>query len=233
MHKPSVIAIIPARGGSKGLPGKNIYPLANKPLIAWSIEAALNSTYIDDVVVTSESNEILKVADDFGAKTLKRPEELAQDTTLTEPVITHLLESIETTYEYLILLQPTSPLRDSKDINNAFSLLYSHHEADGLISVYEPTHHPLKSFTNTSEGYLKGLYNNQAPFMRRQDLPIAYYPNGAIYITKTTQFLETHKLYSEKTLPFVMSEARSLDIDTLEDIQKTERYLQKESNARD
>lgn len=230
MSKPKVLAIIPARGGSKGLKDKNIASLLSKPLIAWSIEAALHSSTITNTLVSSDSDTILDIAKQYGASILKRPDALAKDTTPSEPVISHVLENVSESYDYLILLQPTSPLRNSKDIDAAFNLLMRK-EADALISVYEPSHHPLKSFTTTAEGYLEGIVNNDYPFMRRQDLPQAMYPNGAIYIISVALFKQTQKLFAEKTLAYLMPQSRSIDVDSQEDLALIEAYLLKEARA--
>ncbi len=221
-HK--ILAIIPARGGSKGLKRKNIYPLLNKPLIAYTIESTLQSDTICDVYVSSEDDEILSVSQKYGAKTHKRPKALAQDTSTSEVVISNLLDAIDESYTHLILLQPTSPLRNEKDIHKAFETFFSSN-ASALISVTQPTHSPLKAFTCNSEGYLKGVVNDTYPFMPRQELPKCYYPNGAIYIVEVAYFLEHKKLFSPKTIAFEMSEDRSIDIDTIEDIKKIEKIL--------
>lgn len=232
MKKNKIISIIPARGGSKGLKGKNIITLYGKPLISWSIEASIASKYITDTVVSSDDDKTLDIASKYDVDIVKRPSSLSQDETPSEDVIEHVLKSINKSFEYLVLLQPTSPLRDTHDIDTAFKILLQS-DADALISVYEPAHHPLKAFTHSEEGYLEGIVNNSFPFQRRQDLPKAYYPNGAIYIIKVDTFLRTKSLYCDKTLHYLMSEERSIDIDTQIDIEKAEAYLKKENSARD
>lgn len=220
-----IVSIIPARGGSKGLPGKNIIELAGKPLISWTIEASLKSKYITKTIVSSDDNNILEISIKFGVETIKRPNELALDTTPSEPVIEHVLKSIENfeQYDYLILLQPTSPLRDENDIDEAIELLIEKN-ASGLISTKFIDNKILKAFKNDENGYLEGIANNNYPFMRRQDLPNVYMPNGAIYIVSVNEFIKTKKLFTDKTISFVMSEEKSLDIDTLEDLKKCEHY---------
>ena len=218
------LAVIPARGGSKGIPKKNIVDLGGKPLLAWSVEAALALKEDVSVYVSSDCEEILKVASEYKAKTILRPPELALDQTATEPVLLHAIESLEETFDYLILLQPTSPLRNQEDILNAIKLI-TESGADALISVYEPSHTPYKAFKEGADGFLEGLVDNKTPFMRRQDLPRTYMPNGAIYIVKIDWFKKTHTLFSDTTLPYVMSEEKSIDIDTQEDIKKVEEYI--------
>ncbi|MCT7570611.1 acylneuraminate cytidylyltransferase family protein [Aliarcobacter butzleri] len=221
-----IVSIIPARGGSKGLPGKNIIDLAGKPLIAWTIEASLKSKYITKTIVSSDDNNILEISKKFGVETIKRPNELALDTTPTEPVIEHVLKSLENIeqYDYLILLQPTSPLRDEKDIDSAIKLLIQK-KVSALISTKEIDNKILKAFKNNENGYLEGIANNEYPFMRRQDLPKTFMPNGAIYIIDIKEFLKTKTLFTDKTISFEMSEEKSFDIDTKEDLKKIKKYM--------
>jgi CMP-N,N'-diacetyllegionaminic acid synthase len=216
-----VIAIIPARGGSKGIPRKNLVNFSGKPLMQWSIDAALKSKYITDVVVSSDDDEILNVAQlNEEVLVIKRPKELAQDTSKTAPVLTHVLESLkEVKFDYLILLQPTSPLRTAKDIDLAFEKLLNS-EATSLISVCELEHHPFKSFKVDEKGYLQGVINNDYPFYPRQSLPKAYRANGAIYIIKVNNFIKDKRLLTNKATYFEMSIDASLDIDTLKDLRQ-------------
>ncbi|MCT7556237.1 acylneuraminate cytidylyltransferase family protein [Aliarcobacter butzleri] len=225
------MSIIPARGGSKGLPGKNIIDLAGKPLIAWTIEASLKSKYITKTIVSSDNNNILEISKKFGVETIKRPDELALDTTPTEPVIEHVLKSLENIeqYDYLILLQPTSPLRDEKDIDSAIKLLIQK-KVSALISTKEIDNKILKAFKNNENGYLEGIANNKYPFMRRQDLPKTFMPNGAIYIVSVKDFLKTKRLFTDKTISFEMSEEKSFDIDTKEDLNKCNDILNRNIN---
>jgi len=214
-----VIAIIPARGGSKGIPRKNMINFLGKPLIQWSIDAALTSKIITDVVVSSEDDEILKYSNTTkDVICLKRPNELALDDSRTEPVLMHAIQSLkEKKYDYLILLQPTSPLRTSKDIDDAFQKLITA-EANSLISVCGIDHHPYKSFKIDKNGFLQGIINNDFPFSPRQTLPEIYRANGAIYIIEVKDFMNNGSLFTDKTIHYKMSKKRSLDIDILEDL---------------
>lgn len=216
-----ILAIIPARGGSKGIPRKNLVKVLGKPLIDWSIEAAIQSKFVTDVVVTSDDVKILENSKKYKSVIcLERPIELAQDDSPTEPVLLHTLQELKKVgkeYDHLILLQPTSPLRNAEDIDQAFKVITSS-EATSLISVNEPPHHPLKSFIIEKEGYLKGLVNNDFPFMPRQSLPKVYQPNGAIYIIKVSTFLKGKKIFTDKTVPFLMTLDKSIDIDSENDI---------------
>jgi len=225
--KTRTIAIIPARRGSKGIPGKNITPLAGKPLIQWTIEASLNARTITDTVVSSDDPKIISLSEKLGAGTVTRPAHLANDVAATEPCLVHALESIGTqkqAYDYLILLQPTSPLRGARDIDVAMSTLLKKH-GQALISVCELDKNPLKSFVVCPSGNLRGIVNDHYPFMSRQALPKAYTPNGAIYIVEMALFLKNQRLFQEKTLPFMMSTAQSIDIDGYDDLEKAEHWL--------
>ena len=222
MNAIKILAIIPARGGSKGVPNKNIVDVGGKPLMVWTIEAALKSKYITKTIVSSDSDAILEIAKKYQAQVIKRPAELATDEARSEPVMAHaLIELAENgdIYDYVILLQPTSPLRIAEDIDAAILTLLKS-DATALISVYEANHHPLKAFTANDNGYLNGLVNNEFPFMPRQVLPKAFYPNGAIYLIKTENFLEKNQLFTDKTIAFEMPIEKSVDVDNLDDIYK-------------
>lgn len=216
------LAIVPARSGSKGLPGKNIVDLCGKPLMAWSIEAGILSKYIDEVVLSSDSDEFLAIGAKYGAKPLKRPRDLAADHADSSSVVMHVLDTLESFdrhFDYLVLLQPTSPLRNENDIDEAIEMMMNTN-AEALISVFEPSHSPYKAFKQNSEGLLEGLIDNEAPFKRRQDLPPVYMPNGAIYIVKYDYFKKTGRFISPKTVPYIMDSQKSHDIDTHEDLKK-------------
>lgn len=222
-----VLAIIPARGGSKGLKGKNIAPLDGVPLIAYSIKAAKESKYVDLCLVSSDSPQILDVAKTYGSEALRRPDELASDTASSESAVTHALSAYPG-FDLILLLQPTSPQRTAADIDSALELLITS-EATALLSVYEPKHTPYKCFKISADGFLVGLIDNDTPFMRRQDLPVALMPNGAIYIIFREEFLLKESLLSEKTIPYFMSEERSIDIDSIEDLAAAAELLKKQT----
>ena len=228
-----ILAIIPARGGSKGIPGKNIIPVGGKPLIAWTIEAAQKSKYIGKVIVSSDDDEILKVSAKFGAKSIKRPAKLATDTASPEPLIFHALDYLRTKKyipDIIVYLQPTSPLRDEKDNNDAFNLFFKS-KATALNSVYEADKKYLKTFLKNKSGFLIGSVNNKYPFANRQQLPSVYMPNGAIYIIYTKAFKKTGMLFTDKTLPYKMSGKKNFDLDTLDDLKKLRSYF-KNKNAK-
>ncbi len=206
------LAIIPARGGSKRLPRKNVLDLAGKPLIAWSIEAGLKSKYIDKVVVTSDDNEILDIAKKFGSDIIKRPEELASDTATSFDAIKHTIDSLEK-YDYIILLQPTSPLRDEKHIDDAIKLLVSK-EADAVVSICEMDHSPLWSNTLPEDGNMNRFLRDEVINKRSQDLEKYYRLNGAIYICKTDKLLEERSFFLKDCIfSYEMDRKSSVDID--------------------
>lgn len=222
-----ILAIIPARGGSKGLPRKNIVDLVGKPLIAWSIEASLNSKYINKTIVSSDDDEILKIAKLYKAELIKRPDKYATDDASSEIVVKHVIKELtkyNDIYDYIVLLQPTSPLRDAIEIDTAFDKLFKT-DATALISVCAVDNKILKAFKQNNSGFIEGISNNQYPFMRRQDLPKTYLSNGAIYIIKVDEFIKNSSFYTDKTISYEMDNVKSLDIDTQEELNKVTNIL--------
>jgi len=206
------LAIIPARGGSKRLPRKNILELNNKPLIAYSIEAGLKSKYVDKVVVSSDNKEILDISKKFGADTIKRPDELANDTATTFDAIKHTIDNIDK-YDYVVLLQPTSPLRNNKHIDEAIKLLDSKN-ADAIISVCEMDHSPLWSNTLDDSLSMKNFLKDEILNKRSQDLEVYYRLNGAIYICDINRLLQEERfLLKENIFAYKMDKSVSIDID--------------------
>ena len=206
------LAIIPARGGSKRLPRKNILDLCGKPLISWSIEAALKSKYISKVVVSSDDEEILNISSNFGADIIKRPYELANDTATTFDAIKHTINNLEK-YDYIVLLQPTSPLRNEKHIDEAIELL-EEKQADGIVSVCEMDHSPLWSNTLPEDGNMRGFLREEILNKRSQDLEKYYRLNGAVYICKTDKLLENKSFFlKDNIFAYIMDRKSSIDID--------------------
>jgi len=223
------LAVIPARGGSKGIPKKNIISVGGKPLIAWTIESAKNAG-VSRVFVSSDSDEILEIAEKYGAEIAKRPSNLSGDKIGSEVALWHALEHLKNTEKFMpdmaMLLQPTSPLRGSGDIKNALKLFSKDKTATALISVCETDNKYLKSFLLNKKKYMHGIHNDEFPFMSRQYLPKLYMPNGAIYIVKEKAF-KKKSLFTDKTISYVMLKERSIDVDTMEDIAVVEEYLLK------
>ncbi len=226
LNGKTFLAIIPARGGSKRLPRKNVLDLEGKPLIAWSIEAGLKSKYIDKVIVTSDDDEILDIAKKFGSNFIKRPNELASDTATTFDALKHTINNVEE-YEYIILLQPTSPLRTQKHIDEAIELLGTK-KADAVMSVCEMDHSPLWSNTLPDNGSMESFLKNEVLHKRSQDLPTYYRVNGAIYICKTHTLLKEKGFFIHNNIfAYVMDRKSSVDIDEEIDFKFAEQILQK------
>lgn len=218
------LAIIPARGGSKRLPRKNILDLCGKPLISWSIEAALKSKYISKVVVSSDDEEILNISSNFGADIIKRPYELANDTATTFDAIKHTIDNLEK-YDYIILLQPTSPLRNVKHIDEAIELL-EEKQADAIVSVCEMEHSPLWSNTLPNDGNMRDFLREEILNKRSQDLEKYYRLNGAVYICKTDKLLENKSFFlKDNIFAYIMDRKSSIDIDEEIDFLFAERVL--------
>ena len=206
------LAIIPARGGSKRLPRKNILDLCGKPLISWSIEAALKSKYISKVVVSSDDEEILNISSNFGADIIKRPYELANDTATTFDTVKHTIDNFEN-YDYIVLLQPTSPLRNVKHIDEAIELL-EEKQADAIVSVSEMDHSPLWSNILPEDGNMRGFLREEILNKRSQDLEKYYRLNGAVYICKTDKLLENKSFFlKDNIFAYIMDRKSSIDID--------------------
>ena len=197
------LAIIPARGGSKRLPRKNVLDLCGKPLIAYTIEAALKSKYIDKVIVSSDDEEILNISSNFGADIIKRPIDLANDTATTFDTIKHTIDNFEK-YDYIVLLQPTSPLRNEKHIDEAIQLL-EEKNADSIISVCEMDHSPLWSNTLPKDGNMSNFLKDEILNKRSQDLEKYYRLNGAIYICKTEKLLENKGFFLKDNIIYKSS----------------------------
>ena len=224
----SIIAIIPARGGSKGIPRKNIQKLGGKPLISYTIEEALKSKFLDHVFVSTEDPEIAKVSREYGAQVIDRPPSLANDTSKTVDVILHAIESLvqEGIHpQIIVLLQPTSPLRNVDDIDTAIEL-FLNNECDSVISVCEPDHSPFWCFTFKGK-YLQPLLNQEHKSTRRQDLPKVVMPNGAIYISSPESIARFGGFYGDHVLPHCMPPERSIDIDTALDFTLAEILVNK------
>jgi len=212
------LAIIPARGGSKRLPRKNILELNGKPLIAWSIEAGLKSKYVDKVVVSSDDKEILEYSQYYGADTIKRPDNLASDTSTTFDAIKHTVENLKK-YDYVILLQATSPLRNENHVDEAIELLESKN-ASAVVSVCETDHSPLWSNTLDDSLSMKGFLKEGVLNKRSQDLEKYYRLNGAIYICKVEKLLKEKSFFlKDNIFAFKMDKHNSIDIDEEVDFQ--------------
>ncbi|MBS4069007.1 MAG: acylneuraminate cytidylyltransferase family protein [Sulfurimonas sp.] len=209
-----VLAIIPARGGSKGIPRKNIVPLCGKPLIAWTIEAANNSSYIDRLILSSEDTVIIDIARQWGCEVpFVRPAELSIDTTPGIDPVLHALMALPDTYEYVVLLQPTSPLRNSFDIDGAIEkAVKGGHPA--CISVTCVSKGPQWMFSVDADERLVPFLESTQIVASRQELASLYMPNGAVYVANVDWLIKSRSFYSPETAAYVMPEERSVDIDS-------------------
>lgn len=226
------LGIIPARGGSKRLPNKNILNLAGKPLISWTIEASLLSKYLDKIVVSSDSDKILEIASKYPIETIKRPNELSTDTASTTEVAIHAIEHINKNFDYVVLLQPTSPLRTYKHIDEAIELLVKKN-ADAVISVTETEYPPLWSNTLPADLSMKNFLKEEIVNKRSQDLPVYYRLNGAIYICNAKKLLNERSFFiKENIYAYIMDKLSSIDIDDKSDFILAEALmLKKEKNG--
>jgi len=226
--KKNILGIIPARGGSKGIPRKNIKPLHGKPLIYYTIKEALKSKFLNRVVVSTEDNDIAEIAKKFGAKVIKRPKELARDETPIRDVVIHVLNKFkEKKYipDAVVLLQPSSPLRKAHHIDEAISLFF-HENCDFVVSVCESKKPPYWYFI--AEGnYLRPLLKPDDSWSGRQDLPKTYIPNGALYISTPEKLYKFSNYYNGKIVPYVMSMEESVDIDDELDFILAEKLMER------
>lgn len=223
-----MIAIIPARGGSKGLPGKNIRPLNGKPLIAYAVEAALRSNHVDRVIISTDDEEIARVAVQYGAELpFMRPAELASDTALAVDNYIYTIGKLEqesgSIIDAFVVLQPTSPLRIAEDIDGAVEL-FEKKNADSVIS-YTQEAHPISWHKYLDEeGRFIDILN--ANINNRQDNRVSYYPNGAVYVFRTSMIRE-RKYYTDSSYAYIMPRIRSVDIDFIEDFEYAEFLLRR------
>jgi len=225
-----VIALIPARSGSKGLTDKNIRLLNGKPLLAYTIDAAHSSGVFNEVVVSSDSDEILSLADNFGANSHRRDPEFAQDDSEMDPVIQEFIEHRQLNSDaIIILLQPTSPLREGKHIAEAYQW-FLESTCDSVVSVYTITSKFLKAYTQ-EDNFLSPICDIETAYTRRQDLPTVFMPNGAIYIFRVGSFNKENKIPRQRSVPFVMLEESSQDIDTERDLASCSRYLMQQQTS--
>ena len=223
-----VLAVIPARGGSKRLPKKNVLPLNGKPLIAWTINAALDAQAVDRVVVTTDCAEIAIVAKQYGADVpFLRPAHLSDDTASTNDVLLHLVGSlVDDDFDILVVLQPTSPLRTSQDIDEALQRFESD-TVDGVVSVCECEHSPMWSNVLPESQHLGAFIRSEVVKKRSQDLPQYYRLNGAVYAFCKEAFIEAGGIhYSDRVFAHCMPIAHSIDIDHQLDFQLAEFMLQ-------
>lgn len=216
-----IIAVIPARGGSKGIPGKNIRQLCGKPLLVHSIEQAKASTFISDVYVTTDDTNIAAVASAAGAKVIARPEHLSGDEASSESALKHALETLNTEFDLIVFLQCTSPIRRFDDVDNAINTIIAK-DADSLLSVVE-SH---KFLWCESDGQGKSLNYDYRHRPRRQDMDIQYMENGSIYVFKPWVLFEFNNRLGGKVVLYPMAPNTGIDIDSESDFIFAESIMQ-------
>lgn len=233
IYNKKVLALIPARGGSKGIKDKNIYPIAGKPLIAYSITEAKQSGYIDRVLVSTDSLKIAQISRAWGAEVpFMRPDELAQDYSKSIDVVLHALKWLKDhgeNYDILVLLQPTQPLRRTEDIDRALELFVRSGEK-GVVSVSEVKDSPVLVRSIDKNGLLKKILSLNST-VRRQDMPLYYRVNGCIYINQIST-MDEKTSFNDNPIPYRMPRERSVDVDELSDIVLVNFYLENEGGTR-
>ena len=224
INNKKVLALIPARGGSKGLPRKNLLPLSGLPLVGWPIQAAKKSRYIDRVVVSTDDEEIAGKARELGAEVpFLRPAELASDTASSASVIEHaiiFLEAAGATFDYLVLLEPTSPLTEASDVDSAIERLEARRDAaDSIVGVSRvEAAHPAFDVVVDDEGLIAPFATESfASAGRRQDISELYFFDGTLYISDVRAYLEKKSFYHSRTLPFIVPKWKAFEVDDLVD----------------
>ncbi len=216
------LAIIPARGGSRGLPGKNIKELCGKPLIAWSIESGLKSKYIDEVIVSTDYKTIADIAKEYGSSVpFLRPGHLASDTATSFDVVKHAVDfykdELGKEFDCIVLLEPTSPLRTTQDIDMAIKLLLSS-SATSVVGICKTEEkNPAFLVHMDQSNYISGYENEDMRILRRQDVKNIYFFEGSIYISYIKTYLYKQTFYHESTIGFEFTKYKSLEIDDMAD----------------
>lgn len=228
------LAIIPARGGSKGLTGKNIKELCGKPLIAWSIEAGLKSKYLDEVMVTTDYQNIAEISKQYGANVpFLRPDELASDTATSFDAIKHTIEyyknELSKEFDYIVLLEPTSPLREANDIDNMIEkIIQNEDNFDSIVSIGEVHEHPSIMKKIVNKNYLSSYCVELEMKSRRQDNDIAYFPYGVAYIVKTKSLLDERTFYTKRNTFYEIRRYQCYEIDDMYDFLAIENIMKYE-----
>ena len=223
LNNRRVLGIIPARAGSKGLPGKNTKHFCGKPLIAYAIEAGSSCEYIDNLIVSTDSEEIAEIARTLGAHVpFMRPSNLALDITLSSDVIIHALDffknNMDQIFDYVILIEPTSPLRDSTDLTQAMKTLLKHDTAKSIVGIcLTENQHPNYLYKLQNDDNLVKYDKSNKTISRRQDLDKVYFVEGSLYISDVDYFRQKNTFYHDKTIGYVLPKWKSIEIDDIFD----------------
>jgi len=232
-NKKKIIAIIPARGGSKGLPNKNIKKIYGKPLIYWTLKRVKESKLIDKYFISTDSIKIKNVCEKIGFDIpILRPSEFAEDDSPSSDVVIHALDyfkKLSLKFDYVVLLEPTSPLRKPDDIDNAIKKLIDDQNSDTLVSLGEVhmEHPSITKKIKTKERHISSFVEEEKVFFQRQQFQKAYFPYGVVYIAKTNYFRNLKTFYSEKTLPFFIERWQNYEIDDQIDFDINELLIKK------
>lgn len=224
-----VLVLITARGGSKGVPGKNIRLLGGKPLIHWTIEAAKHSDYVDRVLVSTDSEEIRQLALLAGAEVpFLRPASLATDLAKQEDAILHAMDWCEANgqrYDYLMVLVPTTPLRDTAEIDATIQMLAGHENARAIFTVRECDHSPLQANQLPLDGCMNGFVPESMKLKNRQELPTYFQLSGSVCLSEWDWFRAEKSFLTSRTYAYVTTARKGLDIDTMADFLLAELYI--------
>lgn len=208
-----ILGIIPARGGSKGVPGKNIKLLGGKPLIAHAIDCAVESGKLSKIIVSTDSEDIASVARDFGAEVILRPSDLATDSSNVVTAVKHVLEVLQEDFDIIVLLQPTAPLRTGSQLNEVIKMLSDSEKLEGVISVVPMDDvHPARMYNLEQDNHILP-YLKDGESLRRQDIQPLYYRNGCFYAVKTKAFLEQNSFMVQNKKGYVMDVNWLVNID--------------------
>jgi CMP-N-acetylneuraminic acid synthetase len=233
-----ILGVIPARGGSKGIPRKNLTMLNHKPLLEYTVRAAQQCSMLSKIILSTDNYEIADFGRSHHVEIHKRQEEIARDNTPMKNVIYKLLEDLQIQQNYFpditVILQPTSPLRTHQHIDEALSKLMIHNKADAIVSVTEVPHQysPYSIMKESDDGSIDFYIKEGMHLTRRQDKPVFYARNGAaVYAFKTTAFLKTGSFYGDFCLPYFMKAEESIDIDGPLDLEIAGLFLKKRGDA--
>lgn len=223
-----VLVVITARGGSKGVPRKNVRMVAGKPLLGWTVDAARGAQCVDDVVVSSDDDEILAVAAAHGARALRRPPELATDLAQQEDAILHAMDDVAVrgaTADLVVLLAPTNPLRDAALVDAVVGWHARHDAAKATLTVVESEHHPLRAGTLPNDRSMADFMPEAIKWKNRQELPTYYRISGSVCVADWDHFRKEKSFLTRETFAYPTDAASGIDIDSEIDLKIAELYL--------
>ena len=234
INNKSVLCLIPARGGSRGLPQKNIKNLNGKPLIAWSIDVALRSRYIDMVIVSTDDKDIAEISLEYGAQIpFTRPKELAEDNSKTIDVILHAINYLEGHGDYfdiIVLLEPTSPLREKSDIEQALESLVNDINAESIVGIAKVENAHPAFLVKIENKFLRPYLFDDFKILRRQEIDQLYFYEGSLYISYVQSLKLRNNFYHEKTLGYLVPKWKSFEVDDITDFVIIEAILKARQN---